>query len=305
MTRKTIIYVPGKNPKPEPEQHKSLLWRSLIEGVRRADPTLFETVQQNEENFHLIAWNYLYYKQYKDITVDIPWIDALMYRHGPSDADMREARQWHRQLDRLLYNIADRLPFVIKLMPEALRTNAEELNRYFNDEEGIAREIREPLKQLLRPRLQDGERILLIGHSMGSVIAYDALWDLSHEEQLPGKLDCLLTIGSPLGMNYVQKRLRGAGESGTRRYPTLLRHWINLSSVGDVVALDRNVADDFQPMMELGLIDSIEDHCSGIYNFFRNDEGLNCHRSYGYLVNPAVGAVITRWWQGEAQSFGG
>ena len=49
-------------------------------------------------------------------------------------------------------------------------------------------------------------------------------------------------------------------------------------------------------MLALGIIDSIQDHCDGIYNFYRNEEGLNCHRSYGYLVNPAVGKVIADWW---------
>jgi hypothetical protein len=24
---------------------------------------------------------------------------------------------------------------------------------------------------------------------------------------------------------------------------------------------------------------------------------LNCHRSYGYLVNPAVGNIIADWWK--------
>jgi len=37
MIIKHIIFVPGKNPKPEAAQHRELLWRTLIEGVRRAD----------------------------------------------------------------------------------------------------------------------------------------------------------------------------------------------------------------------------------------------------------------------------
>jgi hypothetical protein len=50
-------------------------------------------------------------------------------------------------------------------------------------------------------------------------------------------------------------------------------------------------------MLELGLVESIEDHSHGIYNFFRSDAGLNCHRSYGYMVNPAVGSIIADWWK--------
>jgi hypothetical protein len=53
-------------------------------------------------------------------------------------------------------------------------------------------------------------------------------------------------------------------------------------------------------MLELGLIESITDVNGGIFNYFRDEEGLNVHRSYGYLVNPRVGEVIARWWKGAA-----
>ena len=297
MTRKTIIYVPGKNPKPQPDEYRGLLWRALLEGVRRAEPSVHEELAGNEAGFHLIAWNYLYYRHYKDITLDIPWIDALIHKHGPTEQDIRDANSWHKHISRFFYSLADCFPFLIPILPKPIRKNVEELNRYFSNRDGIATQIRELIKQVLRPRLQNGEQVMIIAHSMGSVIAYDCLWELSYQEDLPGKIDCMLTIGSPLGMSYVQKRLLGHAEQGSRRYPGNLRHWINLSSVGDVVALDRSIRDDFGEMLDYGMIDDIEDHCGGIYNFFRNHEGLNCHRSYGYLVNPAVGAVIARWWR--------
>ena len=172
----------------------------------------------------------------------------------------------------------------------------EEMKRYFKNKNNIACDVRETLKQELRPILKNTNKVLLIGHSMGSVIAYDALWELSHIEHLPGKID-LLTIGSPLGMNYVQHRLIGNEYTGIKKYPTNIRNWINISAEGDVTALDRIFSDDFGEMRELNIIESIKDHCEGIYNFFHNDKGLNCHRSYGYLVNPAVGKVIADWWQ--------
>jgi len=83
----------------------------------------------------------------------------------------------------------------------------------------IGRRVREIVKAPLRELFGQGRRVLLIGHSMGSVIAYDALWELWHEEHNPGRIDLFLTIGSPLGMNFTQRRLLGRGESGARRYP--------------------------------------------------------------------------------------
>ena len=92
-------------------------------------------------------------------------------------------------------------------------------------------------------------------------------------------------------------RLKGNERKGPNKYPTNIRHWVNISSVGNITSLDRVFRDDFSHMLELGIIESIEDHSEAIYNFFRNDEGLNVHRSYGYLVNPAVGNIIGEWWR--------
>ena len=295
MPQKTIIYVPGKNPKPPAEQHRALLWRTLLEGVRRAAPQQLAAFEQ-QVRFELVAWNHLYYQQDKDITRDLPWIDRLIHTHGPSDEDIRQARHCHRKIDRLLYHLGDLFPVIIRLLPRHLRRSAEELNRYFVNTDDIACQIRELLKSILREAFGRGDHILLIGHSMGSVIAYDSLWELDHLEKQKARLS-LLTLGSPLGMRYVQRRLIGHDLSPARQYPRNIRNWHNLSAIGDLVALDQEVFDDFINMFDYSDIESIQDHCHGIYNYFRNEEGLNCHRSYGYLVNPAVGELIARWWR--------
>ena len=300
MNRYHIIFVPGKNPKPPADQHHSVLWRTMVEGVRRAEPQLAINFEKHVEDFKLIDWNYSYYHTTKDINRDLPWIDALINQHGPTEQDIRDAKTWHLKLNRLLYNIIDHLPFLLRLISGPVRSTTEETLSYFQNKNNIACDIRELLKQELRPLLGNSDKVLLIGHSMGSVIAYDSLWELSHLEQLPGKIDLFLTLGSPLGMNYVQRRLMGHNFTGKKKYPTNIKQWVNISSIGDVTALDRNFEDDFDEMIKENIIESIEDHCDGIYNFFRNEEGLNCHRSYGYLVNPAVGKVIADWWQHSA-----
>lgn len=295
MATKQIIYVPGKNPKPEAAQHRGLLWRTLVEGVRRADRAVAGTLQASYEQFHLVSWNYVYYHVYKDITKDIPWIDALINKHGPTEQDIRDAHSWNIWLSRFLLTLADHIPLLIRLLPEAVRSTAHEVDRYFNNTDDAARKIRDLLKQTLRPMLEQQGDVLLIGHSLGSVIAYDTLWELSHQEGVKGKVD-FLTIGSPMGMHYIQRRLLGMNGHGKKSYPDLIRRWINFSAEGDVAALNQNFNESFHAMLELGLVESIEDHCHGIYNFFRSDAGLNCHRSYGYMVNPAVGSIIADWW---------
>lgn len=297
MTNKHIIFVPGKNSKPEPQQHRDLLWRTLLEGVKRASPDTYNSLSENKDYFHLCAWNYYYYHEYKDINRDLPWIDELLNKHAPSEKDINEANTTHSRIMHLLYQIVDTFPFLLNFMSGVLQSTAKEINRYFKNEKNIACDVREQLKVQLRPILANNEKVLIIGHSLGSVIAYDTLWELSHIENIPEKIDLLLTTGSPLGMNYVQRRLMGNDEKADKRYPTNINNWINISAEGDITALDRIFADDYAEMLELGIIHNISDHCDGIYNFYRDEEGLNTHRSYGYLVNPAVGKVIADWWQ--------
>jgi hypothetical protein len=297
MNNKNIIFVPGKNPKPDPIPHRKMLWRCLLEGIRRSEPELLPDIKEHYECFKLVAWTFLYYHETKDFSRDLPWIDALINKHGPTAEDIEDTKIWQRKLAKIFFNAGDMFPFLIPLLPKVIRQIAQETRRYFMNVENIASEIRELLKQELRPILSANEKVLLIGHSLGSVIAYDTLWELAHLEHLPGKVDLFLTLGSPLGMEYVQRRLMGYKEEGANKYPDNIRRWVNLSSVGDITALDRDFRDDFSHMLEYGIIESIEDHSEAIYNFFRNDKGLNVHRSYGYLVNPAVGYVISDWWR--------
>lgn len=296
MTTKHIIYIPGKNPETEAATHRELLWKTLIEGVRRADGSVANTLQAHLTQLHLISWNHLFYHTYKDITPDIPWIDALLNKRGPTEQDIQDANSWHNRLGRMIMTFADNVPLIIPLLPHEVENTAAEINRYFDNTDNVAWEIRNILKQKLRPLIEKKEPILLIGHSLGSVIAYDTLWELSHQESLHVKVD-FLTVGSPLGMHYVQRRLMGMKGNVEKTYPMLIRHWINLSSEGDIVALERNFHNSFKHMLKQGLVTSIEDHSHSIYNYYRSDEGLDCHRSYGYLVNPAVGSIIAEWWK--------
>ena len=240
MTTKQIIYVPGKNPKPEAAAHRALLWRTLVEGVRRADSAVTDTLRASYAQFHLINWNYLYYHAHKDVTGDIPWIDALINKHGPTEQDIRDANAWNIKMSRFLLALGDHLPLLIRLLPEEVRSTANEISRYFNNTDNVASKVRGLLKQTLRPMLENQDAVLLIGHSLGSVIAYDTLWELSRQEGLKGKVD-FLTLGSPLGMRYINRRLLGMNGLAEKSYPDRIRHWINLSAEGDVTALNQDL----------------------------------------------------------------
>ncbi len=299
MKTNHILFVPGKNPKPPADHHRVLLWRCLLRGVEQHDAPITAEMAAHGETFRLVPWNGVYYRDVKQIDDDLPWIEELLKKTGPSPEDIRAVRSWRNKTAWLIYTLADLFPFLIPLTPDpAVKSTVEETRDYFDNRANIGWQVRELLKVPLRRIFAGGERVLLIGHSMGSVIAYDTLWELWHQEGLRGHVDLFLTLGSPLGMHYVQKRLLGADKTGKQRYPGGIRRWLNVAAEGDLTALDPEVRDDFRPMLDLGLTERIQDKHREIYAYFRNQDGLNPHRSYGYLVHPQVGKIIAHWWRG-------
>lgn len=293
-----IIFVPGKNPKPRAQEHAELVWRCLLNGVGRVDEAVAADIANTRECFHLVAWNYLYYQHHKSLEVDLPYIEQLLKTVGATDRERRHVHSWRTRLGRLAYTVADWIPWLVRFVPDpAVKAAILETSRYFHNDKNIGCEIRQLLKDRLCAAWEDDRRVLLIGHSMGSIIAYDALWELGRQEGKTGSVDLFLTLGSPLGMRFVQHRLVDAGFS-KQRYPDNIRQWINIASRGDLTALDPYLADDYEEMVNLGLIESIRDEHKNVYNFFHGAKGMNMHRSYGYLVNPNVGDAIAEWWRG-------
>lgn len=293
-----IVFVPGKNPKPVPDAHRALIWRCLLRGVGLVDPAIARAIEAAPDSLLLVPWNSIYYGDVKDEQEDVPWIEMLCRKNAADAADMREAVSWRNKRARLLYTLADAFPMIIPLTPDpAVKSTIRETERYFRNHDGIGGRVRELIKAPLRAAHAAGERVLLIGHSMGSVIAYDALWELTHLEASPVRVDLFLTIGSPLGMRFVQDRLIGFGNHH-QRFPCNIRRWVNIAAHGDLTALDPEVHDDFLPMLQQHCVETIEDRHRDVFNYFRDENGLNAHRSYGYLVESHVARTIAGWWQG-------
>ncbi|KAG1651203.1 hypothetical protein GQR58_027344 [Nymphon striatum] len=182
MSKRHIVFVPGKNPKPPADLHQNLLWQTLVEGVRRVEPDVAENLASHDEYFRFINWNYSYYQSRENIEAHRPWVDKMLAKGGPSDEDIELATAWRHRLDMFMYNTVDNSPVLMRLLRGKLKEAADDTHRYFENENKIASHIREQLKEELRPLLQDGHKVLLIGHSMGTIISYDTLWALSNLE---------------------------------------------------------------------------------------------------------------------------
>lgn len=118
-----------------------------------------------------------------------------------------------------------------------------------NPRPGVTYRVREELRRRFVAAVKTAresspnERIVVVSHSMGTMIAYDCL------KRVPDcpSIDALMTIGSPLGIDEVQEGLQ---PEWTRSdgFPSqkLLGKWINIFDPFDAVArLDPRLANDY------------------------------------------------------------
>ena len=148
-------------------------------------------------------------------------------------------------------------------------------NVKFSPRPGTSFRVRDEIRGRLTKALEEGSRQrgphLLVSHSMGTVISYDCL------KRVPGcpRIDALLTIGSPLGLDEIQDELKpeGPGQPGWSRTNGFPRGrvngtWANIFDALDPVAgFDPHLANDYQ---ENGL-SLVEDIHEANYGKWRHD----------------------------------
>lgn len=290
-----IIFVPGLNPKPPPEVYRPQLMRVIEAALMRARPRAAEWLAAHEDAFVLVAWTYLFHGAHRDVTVDLPGIERLLRQAEPSPEDYRELASRRRKLMRWLHVVGDTWPLIGRwFAPANTRRLMHEANRYLKNRDGIGAEVRRVLRETLEAAWSDGAEVFLIGHSLGSVIAYDTLWELTHARRAGGQVSVLMTLGSPLATRFVQRSVQGGREEGLRRYPHNVRRWVNLTARGDATALRARLKPLYRGMLDLGVVDAIEDFTE-FDNYFHGELGLNSHEAYGYLVQPTFAEILGDW----------
>lgn len=111
------------------------------------------------------------------------------------------------------------------------------------------------------------ETQVIIGHSLGSVVAYEAC------HRLTGHLPLLMTLGSPLGLDTIifQRTV-----PQPPAYPSLVGWWVNIADPDDIVAADSTLAKRFPPPAGRKLTDhDVENR-------------LRAHDAVNYLKQPEV-----------------
>jgi hypothetical protein len=116
---------------------------------------------------------------------------------------------------------------------------------------------------------------VLIGHSLGSVVAYEAL--CAYPEW---NIDTLVTLGSPLGIaNLIFDVLTPKPENSKGKWPNV-QQWVNIADKGDIVALEKTLAPKFNQGFDQVVIDKIVNN------------GWESHSAENYLTAKETGSAI-------------
>ncbi|HEV7979033.1 hypothetical protein [Amycolatopsis sp.] len=153
--------------------------------------------------------------------------------------------------------------FAERLVVKALR----QVTLYLTDET-VRERVQERVSALIGPETE-----IVIGHSLGSVVAYEA----AHRLDRP--LPLLITVGSPLGLrNVVYERTRPQPPG----VPPQVARWVNLADRDDLVAARPDLTALFPGpggVLESG---------------YTVDNGSKPHEAAFYLAKPEVGTQLAR-----------
>lgn len=132
--------------------------------------------------------------------------------------------------------------------------------------------IRAQVLRRILMRVPQSGRLVIVGHSLGSVVAADLIRRLPSGVRVAG----LVTIGSPLAHpEFAVDRLRET----LKEPPTNLDWWVNFWNAADPVTTHRGISAVFPWMIDFRVPTVVSSHV---------------HDAQTYLADPAVAATIGR-----------
>jgi hypothetical protein len=237
---------------------------------------------------------------------------AVRRRYGARLHTPREG--WTAARIRLFgKDVIDALRATITIAAETFAQHRWELERYHTDTT-IADRIRRPLENRLRECWDAGRRVILVSHSLGSAVAYDALWRFSHRNEPEfrkyrrKKVELLITMGAPLANRIIQTVMLSGRWLAERDAPTLtrrrrawvtnVRRWENYSALGDYVCHGLDMDKEFfngmlrdLPHLKRGEMRDYRE----LFNPYRESDGTpNPHKLFGYLIQPKLASRLCR-----------
>lgn len=153
------------------------------------------------------------------------------------------------------------------------RTLLEDVHDFF-----YVKERRDVMRASVLQRLRSGGGpFVVIGHSQGSMIAWDVLSDLDPKEV---DVELFLTIGSPLGLTEVRDQLERFRGTEKLTVPACVRSWRNFADPLDPVCLDKRLGTEFAANAAGARVED--------FLIINQDSPRHPHSGTGYLSDPKV-----------------
>ncbi len=317
---KMIIGIHGLSNKPRETKLEKYWHRSLVEGQTNLG-------NNGDVPFTSVYWAKFLYKTplHEDETFHF---DSLFNDEPYVRADPGELREYEDSLKddarALVLGLFGSSVDVLKrnfgmnaLADWVLEKWLKDLAFYYDEDKRIpdqngtlapaSRVLKDELKTAIRAN-RDRE-IMLISHSMGSVIAYDALRDLGRSEEPADagiEVAHFITIGSPLGLPHVRNEIIEAREydgedrPGRVRTPTIVsKSWHNYADPLDPVAADVHLRNDYRRNASgVRVVDDLVDNDYRAPEWPHDKERKrNRHKSYGYLRTPELSKQVKKFLQ--------
>src|SRR6516225_6081339 len=201
MVASVIIGIHGLANKPPADEKKEWWKRALIEGLKRNCAKTTDTL-----SFDFVYWADLRYNPPISLEMNP---EPYYPDDGVGSFPAYQTHKWVAVFNEITSVIGKEVNFldlhtgVDKVGDFVLERELQDLAAYYEDE-NFRRTARQRLLDKLREHA--GKRIMLIGHSMGSIIAYDVLRIIGRETP-PVSVDHFVTIGSPLGLPHVKTKI--------------------------------------------------------------------------------------------------
>jgi len=269
---KVIIGIHGRSKKPAKDILSNWWQNSIEEGLRHST-----TANLGAVNFEMAYYADTHYgnKISTPDNDDEPYVPAnegiKPYEVGITDHFRGIVGNW---LDEPMDWLEEHSHLFSTLGRNVSKIVMEDLHNYYSN--ALKRkEVNDRLMSLLLDHRND--EIILLSHSMGTIVAYEVLRELGRTTEHPVvAVEHFITMGSPLGLTVVKGN--ALGSHMRLRTPSCVKNsWVNFSDPGDFVCLDAHLADDY-PANSSGI--KVRDV------LVCNDYPDNQHKSYGYLRTP-------------------
>jgi len=293
---KIIIGIHGIGNKPPKELLAKWWTEAISEGLRKNNPSV------KDFNFELIYWADILHKNPLDpdekdkenpLYLNEPYIPEGKSINREEMGFRQKALEYlEKYSKKILVNgvLSLNIPSLTELF---IHRHLKDLEEYYSDSYTLIHNKKRLVREIIIDRLVEAlqkhkrKKIFLVAHSMGSIIAFDALKYYAPELNI----EVLATIGSPLGQEYVINKVQTENIPDDRDkfiVPINIRlGWYNFSDTEDQVAINHHLAKIYKENSRKIRIKDIL-----VNNTYKILETRNPHKSYGYLRTPEFSNVL-------------